>query len=284
MIQLSCINPSPYLPAMADVTGAHHHAGEHSSSSSDGTPPNHLGTTVPAHNLDGNHDPEKAELHDHAAANPSHGKTLDDDEEDEDIDALIDDLESQDGGVAEEEEEEEAAGGTPPISEDFLQTSTRTGLTEAEVVQRRKKFGPNQMKEEKENLILKFLGYFVGPIQFVMEVRPSFVFIALLPLSRAIVFQCASFGSHHHPPLSSPPFAKQSSICTLTQCFDTTGCCRACCWSPGLGRLRCHLRSAATQRCRRFHPRIPSWLDRRRTQENPRAQGRRSSRWQAHGS
>src|SRR5271155_3297173 len=25
------------------------------------------------------------------------------------------------------------------------------------------------MKEEKENLILKFLGYFVGPIQFVME-------------------------------------------------------------------------------------------------------------------
>jgi hypothetical protein len=26
------------------------------------------------------------------------------------------------------------------------------------------------MKEEKENLILKFLGYFIGPIQFVMEV------------------------------------------------------------------------------------------------------------------
>jgi hypothetical protein len=28
----------------------------------------------------------------------------------------------------------------------------------------------NQMKEEKENLILKFLGFFIGPIQFVMEV------------------------------------------------------------------------------------------------------------------
>lgn len=25
------------------------------------------------------------------------------------------------------------------------------------------------MKEEKENLILKFLGFFIGPIQFVME-------------------------------------------------------------------------------------------------------------------
>jgi H+-transporting ATPase len=29
------------------------------------------------------------------------------------------------------------------------------------------------MKEEKENLLLKFLGFFVGPIQFVMEVRQS---------------------------------------------------------------------------------------------------------------
>jgi hypothetical protein len=27
------------------------------------------------------------------------------------------------------------------------------------------------MKEEKENMLLKFLGFFVGPIQFVMEVR-----------------------------------------------------------------------------------------------------------------
>ncbi len=30
------------------------------------------------------------------------------------------------------------------------------------------RYGLNQMKEEKENLILKFFGYFVGPIQFVM--------------------------------------------------------------------------------------------------------------------
>jgi hypothetical protein len=29
------------------------------------------------------------------------------------------------------------------------------------------------MKEEKENMILKFLSYFVGPIQFVMEVCTS---------------------------------------------------------------------------------------------------------------
>lgn len=51
-----------------------------------------------------------------------------------------------------------------------MQTDTRHGLTSEEVLVRRRKYGLNQMKEEKENLILKFFGYFVGPIQFVMEV------------------------------------------------------------------------------------------------------------------
>lgn len=106
----------------------------------------------------------------HTAAKPTR---VEDDDEDEDMDALIDELESQDGAeqLEEDEEEEAAAGGeAPPVPEELLQTDTRRGLTEAEVVLRRKKYGLNQMKEEKENLILKFLSYFVGPIQFVMEV------------------------------------------------------------------------------------------------------------------
>lgn len=147
---------------MADSTGAQ-----------PADPPNHLGSDIPSGNLDApHHDPEKRELPDVAANKQHGGKGHESDEEDEDMDALIDELESQDGqDQAEEEEEEAGAGGeAPPISEDLLQTSTRTGLTEAEVATRRKKFGLNQMKEEKENLILKFLGYFVGPIQFVMEV------------------------------------------------------------------------------------------------------------------
>ena len=134
------------------------------------TPVNHLGTTVPSGGLDGaHHDPEKVG-HDGLGSGE---KTAVDDEEDdniEDIDALIDDLESQDGAVDEEEEEVTEQGGARPVSEEMLNTDTRTGLTEAEVSIRRKKYGLNQMKEEKENLILKFLGYFVGPIQFVMEV------------------------------------------------------------------------------------------------------------------
>ncbi|KAK3044362.1 plasma membrane H+-ATPase, partial [Coniosporium uncinatum] len=94
----------------------------------------------------------------------------DEEEEDEDMDALIEELESNDGGEQVEEEDTTAQpGGARIIPEEMLQTSTRTGLSTDEVGKRRKKYGLNQMKEEKENLILKFLGFFIGPIQFVME-------------------------------------------------------------------------------------------------------------------
>lgn len=93
-----------------------------------------------------------------------------DDDEEEDLDALIEELESQDENIQEEEEVVEP-GGARTVPEEMLQTDTRTGLTTTEVGQRRKKYGPNQLKEEKENQIIKFLMFFVGPIQFVMEVR-----------------------------------------------------------------------------------------------------------------
>lgn len=92
-----------------------------------------------------------------------------DEDEEADMDALIEELESHDPGF-EEEEEDAQPGGARTIPEELLQTSMRDGLTAAEVLQRRRKYGLNQMKEEKENLILKFLGFFIGPIQFVMEV------------------------------------------------------------------------------------------------------------------
>lgn len=102
---------------------------------------------------------------------PKKDVPAEDDDEEEDIDALIEDLESQDGhGLEEEEEENQGPGMGRVIPEDMLQTDSRVGLTEAEVIARRRKYGLNQMKEEKENLILKFFSYFVGPIQFVMEV------------------------------------------------------------------------------------------------------------------
>ncbi|KAK9238196.1 hypothetical protein V1525DRAFT_342195 [Lipomyces kononenkoae] len=93
----------------------------------------------------------------------------DDDDEDEDIDALIADLESEDGGNALEDEEMEEGQSVRPVPEEILQTDPRYGLTSDEVTARRKKYGLNQMNEEKENLVLKFFMYFIGPIQFVME-------------------------------------------------------------------------------------------------------------------
>lgn len=105
----------------------------------------------------------------------------DEKEEEGDIDALIDELESHDGheGTEESDGNDEATNGVRTIPEAFLNTDTRRGLTEIEVVARRKKFGLNQMNEDKENLILKFLSYFVGPIQFVMEVRMLLCILSL---------------------------------------------------------------------------------------------------------
>lgn len=119
------------------------------------------------------------------AVPPKKDASAEDEEEDEDIDALIEDLESEDGHAFEEEEEETSPStGGRVVPDDMLQTDSRLGLTEAEVVARRRKYGLNQMKEEKENLVLKFLGFFVGPIQFVMEV--SFFFLHLHGPMRSI--------------------------------------------------------------------------------------------------
>jgi len=136
-----------------------------SDSSSPSGAPDHLKTDIPSGELSQDHDHEAT----HSSNEKEKAPAQEEEGEDEDIDALIAELESEDGDL---EDEEEAAPGMSarPIPEDLLQTDTRKGLTSQEVTERRKKYGMNQMNEEKENLFKKFLGYFVGPIQFVMEV------------------------------------------------------------------------------------------------------------------
>ena len=46
---------------------------------------------------------------------------------------------------------------------------TADGLTQAEAAKRLTKYGPNEIKEEKQNPLLKFLGYFWGPIPWMIE-------------------------------------------------------------------------------------------------------------------
>ena len=52
------------------------------------------------------------------------------------------------------------------VPEEWLETDIKQGLTSAEVQERQGKAGFNELTTEKENLFLKFLGYFKGPILY----------------------------------------------------------------------------------------------------------------------
>lgn len=87
---------------------------------------------------------------------------------DYDLDVLIHELEETD--LDDEVDEEKDADVKHILPDQLFHTDTKRGLSNHEVVQRRRKYGLNQLQEEKENLIFKFVLFFVGPIQFVMEV------------------------------------------------------------------------------------------------------------------
>ena len=58
------------------------------------------------------------------------------------------------------------AGATFDAPDEWLTTHIDNGLTETEVANRRKKTGWNELSTEKENMFLKFLSYFQGPILY----------------------------------------------------------------------------------------------------------------------
>src|ERR1700728_4491648 len=71
--------------------------------------------------------------------------------------------------------------GSKPVGRDDLQSlpmaeveeklgSSPDGLTQAEAQKRLTQYGPNELTEKKTNLLLKFLGYFWGPIPWMIEV------------------------------------------------------------------------------------------------------------------
>lgn len=71
------------------------------------------------------------------------------------------------------------------------------GLTQAEARARLTKYGPNEIEEKKINPLLKFLGYFWGPIPWMIEIAtilsgvvrhwPDFFIILLLLVTNAVV-------------------------------------------------------------------------------------------------
>ncbi|MFI5783308.1 plasma-membrane proton-efflux P-type ATPase [Nocardia sp. NPDC051570] len=83
-----------------------------------------------------------------------------------------------------------------PQVEEQLDTST-DGLSEAEATRRLARYGPNEIAEHKPNPLLKFLGYFWGPIPWMIEIAvilsgavrhwPDFFIILVLLLANGLV-------------------------------------------------------------------------------------------------
>ena len=100
------------------------------------------------------------------------------------------------------------ASPSKPVAQDELKTlpmpevekrlgSSPDGLTQAEAAKRLTQYGPNEIEEEKTNVLLKFLSYFWGPIPWMIEAAvilsgvvrhwPDFFIILLLLCANAVV-------------------------------------------------------------------------------------------------
>ncbi|KAJ5632870.1 hypothetical protein N7490_009209 [Penicillium lividum] len=64
---------------------------------------------------------------------------------------------------------EDAFDGDWQAPEDWLETDLRAGLNGSDIEPRRKKCGWNELVTEKTNIFVQFIGYFRGPILYVME-------------------------------------------------------------------------------------------------------------------
>ena len=76
-----------------------------------------------------------------------------------------------------------ASGDAFETPDDWLMTDMKAGLKTHDVDARRKKTGWNELTTEKENLFLKFLSYFTGPILY------GKLQLASVPLSAASLAQ-----------------------------------------------------------------------------------------------
>lgn len=57
----------------------------------------------------------------------------------------------------------------PKVPESWLETDVFQGVSESDVPRRRAQFGYNELESPHENMFLKFIGFFRGPILYVME-------------------------------------------------------------------------------------------------------------------
>jgi len=121
-----------------------------------------------------------------------------------------------------------AAGADPgAVPEEMLEADIKQGISSAEVEQRRKRYGWNEITTEKENLFIKFLGFFTGPVLYgkltllLIGSRrahdgaytlsmPIFAWRRLLLLLQALTAS-RSYGHQLHP----APLAESDAISTI---------------------------------------------------------------------
>ncbi len=106
---------------------------------------------------------------------------------------------------------------TPEELIERLETSI-DGLSQAEAEKRFAKYGPNAIEEEKENMLLKFLSYFWGPIAWMIEVAAvlsvivnhwtDFIIIAVLLAFNAVV----GFWQEHQAASAVDALKKQLAV------------------------------------------------------------------------
>ncbi|KAF9101292.1 hypothetical protein BGX29_005808 [Mortierella sp. GBA35] len=107
--------------------------------------------------------------------------------------------------------------------EELLLTNPQTGLSSQQAAQRLNTFGPNELTEVKRNPVLKFLGYFVGPIAFLIElsciisaiVKDWFNFATILGL----LFLNAIIGYVEEARAESAVDALRQTLALRTRCW-----------------------------------------------------------------
>ena len=99
----------------------------------------------------------------------------------EEFEKLLEDIESDEEEEDKSEKEDLGLEATTGAPDNLLQTNVTHGLSESEVKERRSTYGFNQLKEHKRSHIKEFLMFFVGPIQFVMEVSPEASYLRWCP-------------------------------------------------------------------------------------------------------
>jgi len=71
------------------------------------------------------------------------------------------------------------AGDPGTVPDDWLDTDIKQGVSNSDVESRRKRFGFNEISTEKENLFIKFLMFFTGPILYGKHLSFSHTFFSV---------------------------------------------------------------------------------------------------------